>query len=139
MLKGDPESASSDHVDLSDDIEVSEDQGPSVDVEKEKHLIVLGKKKYVAKKAMVTYVQGSPRKDIEGLSEDEIYVPNLGVKVGDSFKDAKVCADVLANFAPPPVFEEKMKASMAAMKKDIDDFAKKEEYWVKKVGELKTE
>ncbi|KAF5804749.1 hypothetical protein HanXRQr2_Chr05g0200771 [Helianthus annuus] len=32
--------------------------------------------------------------------------------------------------------KEKMKASMAAMKKDIDSFSKKEEAWVKKVGEL---
>ncbi|MFS7934940.1 hypothetical protein Hanom_Chr05g00397571 [Helianthus anomalus] len=32
--------------------------------------------------------------------------------------------------------KEKMKASMAAMKKDIDGFSKKEEAWVKKVGEL---
>ncbi|KAM0013208.1 hypothetical protein Hdeb2414_s0045g00745131 [Helianthus debilis subsp. tardiflorus] len=32
--------------------------------------------------------------------------------------------------------KEKMKASMATMKKDIDGFAKKEESWVEKVGEL---
>ncbi|KAJ0931331.1 hypothetical protein HanPSC8_Chr04g0160401 [Helianthus annuus] len=32
--------------------------------------------------------------------------------------------------------KEKLKASMAAMKKDIDSFSKKEEAWVKKVGEL---
>ncbi|KAM0031399.1 hypothetical protein Hdeb2414_s0017g00508351 [Helianthus debilis subsp. tardiflorus] len=144
MLKGARQSTYSDYVDLSDDIEVSWDQGPGVDAEKEKNFIVLGKKKSAGKKAMVTFFQGSPRKDVEGLSEDEIYVPNWGVKVGDSFKDANVCAYVLANFAPP-VFEEyeefskkkeKMKACMAAMKKDIDGFAKKEESWVKKVGEL---
>ncbi|KAM0040449.1 hypothetical protein Hdeb2414_s0012g00394001 [Helianthus debilis subsp. tardiflorus] len=168
MLKGAPYSTSSDHVDLSDDIEVFGDQGPSVDAEKEKNLIVLGKKKSAGKKAMVTSVQGSSRKD--------------GVKVGDSFKDANVCADVLANFTPPGVRgfisemegdtmlsrlilsscnlsalvaegvtrfrkgmqeyeefskkKEKMKASMATMKKGIDGLAKKEESWVKKVGEL---
>ncbi|KAF5758796.1 hypothetical protein HanXRQr2_Chr16g0733541 [Helianthus annuus] len=100
------------------------------------------------------------------------------LKVGDNFKDANVCADVLANFAPPGVRgaisemegdtmlsrlmlsscnlsalvaegvtpfrkgmqeyeefskkKEKMKASMAVMKKDIDSFSKKEEAWVKK-------
>ncbi|MFS8007100.1 hypothetical protein Hanom_Chr14g01257011 [Helianthus anomalus] len=105
-----------------------------------------------------------------------------GVKVGDSFKDPAVCADVLAHFAPPGVrdaylemegdhfisrlmlsscnlsvflakgvtrftkemqeYEEvtkkkdKMKASMAAMKKEVDGFSKKEDAWVKKVGEL---
>ncbi|KAJ0782202.1 hypothetical protein HanLR1_Chr01g0005421 [Helianthus annuus] len=103
ILKGAPHSTSSDHMDLSDDIEVSGEQGPSVDAEKEKNLIVLGKKNSAGKKAMVTSVQGSPRKDVEGLSEDEIYVPNWGVKVGDSFKDANVCANVLADFAPPGV------------------------------------
>ncbi|MFS7967314.1 hypothetical protein Hanom_Chr09g00784321 [Helianthus anomalus] len=88
MLKGARQFTSSDHVDLSDDIE---------------NLIVLGKKKSTGKKAMVASFQGSPRKDIEGLSEDESYVPNWGVEVGDSFKDANVCSDVLANFAPPGV------------------------------------
>ncbi|KAM0025518.1 hypothetical protein Hdeb2414_s0021g00575551 [Helianthus debilis subsp. tardiflorus] len=32
--------------------------------------------------------------------------------------------------------KEKMKFSMAAMKKEIDGFSKKEEAWIKKVGEL---
>ncbi|MFS7934568.1 hypothetical protein Hanom_Chr05g00393111 [Helianthus anomalus] len=104
------------------------------------------------------------------------------MKVGDSFKDPTVCANVLAHFAPPGVrgaisemesdhfisrlmlsscnlsalvaegvtrfqkgmkeFEEfskkkeKMKSLIAAMKKEIDEFAKKEEVWVRKVGEL---
>ncbi|KAJ0669138.1 hypothetical protein HanPI659440_Chr17g0697591 [Helianthus annuus] len=155
-------------------------QGP--DAEKEKNLIVLGKKKASGKKITVTPIQGSSSKDVEVLSEDEVYVLNWSVKVGDNFKDANVCADVLANFAPPGVRgaisemegdtmlsrlmlsscnlsalvakgvtrfregmqeyeefskkKEKMKASMAAMKKDIDGFSKKEEAWVKKVGEL---
>ncbi|MFS7976345.1 hypothetical protein Hanom_Chr10g00891391 [Helianthus anomalus] len=146
MLKGAPQSTSY-HVDLSDDIESA------------------------GKKAMVTSVQGSPRKDIEGLSRIRFMSPIGGVKVADSFKDANVCADVLANFAPPGVRgfisemegdtmlsrlilsscnlsalvdegvtrfykgvqeydefskkKEKMKASMAAMKKDIDGSAKK--------------
>ncbi|KAF5804634.1 hypothetical protein HanRHA438_Chr05g0209091 [Helianthus annuus] len=55
---------------------------------------------------MVPTIQGSSGKSIEGLEEsgaEEIYVPNWGVKVGDSFKDPAVCADVLANFAPPGV------------------------------------
>ncbi|KAM0027792.1 hypothetical protein Hdeb2414_s0019g00544371 [Helianthus debilis subsp. tardiflorus] len=60
-LKSAAQSTSSDPVELSDDIEVSEGQGP--DVEKEKKL------------------------------------------VGFSFKDANVCADVLAHFAPLGVRE----------------------------------
>ncbi|KAJ0702400.1 hypothetical protein HanPI659440_Chr14g0529081 [Helianthus annuus] len=51
-------------------------------------------------------IEGSSGKSIEGLEEsgaEEVYVPNRGVKVGDSFKDPAVCADVLANFAPPGV------------------------------------
>ncbi|KAM0020996.1 hypothetical protein Hdeb2414_s0024g00645611 [Helianthus debilis subsp. tardiflorus] len=176
MLKIVAQSISSDPVELSDDIKVSDGQGP--DAEKEKNLVVLGMKKASGKKVTVTPVQGSSSKDVEGLSEDEVYVPNWSVKVGDSFKDASVCADVLANFAPPgdrcsksemegdttlsrlilsscnlsalvaegvTCFQkgmqeyeefskkkEKMKASMAAMKKDIDGFSKKEEAWVKK-------
>ncbi|KAM0023985.1 hypothetical protein Hdeb2414_s0022g00610531 [Helianthus debilis subsp. tardiflorus] len=43
MLKSVAQSTSSDHVELSDDIEVSEGQGP--DAEKENNLVVLGKKK----------------------------------------------------------------------------------------------
>ncbi|MFS7926894.1 hypothetical protein Hanom_Chr04g00302531 [Helianthus anomalus] len=161
-------------------LKISEGQGP--DAEKDKILIVLGKKKASGKKITVTPVQGSSRKGVESLSEDEVYVPNWSVKVGDSFIDANVCADVLAIFAPPGVRgsmsemegdtmlsrlilsscnlyalvvgcvtrfrkgmheyeefskkKEKMKASMAVMKKDIDSFSKKEEAWVKKVGEL---
>ncbi|MFS7935754.1 hypothetical protein Hanom_Chr05g00407271 [Helianthus anomalus] len=180
MLKSAAQSTSSDPVELSDDIEVSEGQGP--DAEKEKNLVVLGKKKASGKKVTVTLVQGSTCKDIEGLSEDGVYVPNWCVKVGDSFKDVSVCADVLANFAPlgdrgsiseiecdtmlsrlilsscnlsalvakgvtrfqngMQEYEEfskkkeKMKASIAAMKRDIVGFSKKDEAWVKKVGEL---
>ncbi|MFS8002513.1 hypothetical protein Hanom_Chr13g01202951 [Helianthus anomalus] len=180
MLKSAAQSTSSDHVDLSDDVEVSEGQGP--DAEKEKNLVVLGMKKASGKKVTMTPVQGSSGKGVESFSEDEVYVPNWSVKVGDSFKDANVCADVLANLAPPDVRgsvsemegdtmpsrlilsscnlsalvtegvtrfrkgmqeyeefskkKEKMKASMAIMKKDIDNFSNKEEAWVKKVGEL---
>ncbi|MFS7934939.1 hypothetical protein Hanom_Chr05g00397561 [Helianthus anomalus] len=100
-LKSAAQSTSSNPMDLSDDIEVSEGQGP--DVEKEKNLVVLGKKKASGKKITVTLIQGSSRKYVEGLNEHEVYVPNWSVKVGDNFKDARVCADVLANFSPPGV------------------------------------
>ncbi|KAF5805368.1 hypothetical protein HanRHA438_Chr05g0217971 [Helianthus annuus] len=121
----------------------------------------------------MTPVQGSSSKDFEGLSKDEVYVPDWSVKGGDSFKDPNVCANVLAHFAPPGVRgaisemendhfisrlmlsscnlsalvaegvtrfqkgmqeyeefskkKEKMKSSMAMMKKEIDGFSKKEE------------
>ncbi|KAJ0614425.1 hypothetical protein HanIR_Chr02g0062311 [Helianthus annuus] len=71
--------SSSDLVELSDDIEVSESQGP--DVEKGKNLVVVGKKKASGKKVVVTPVQGSSSKDVEGLTEDEVYVPGLSVKM----------------------------------------------------------
>ncbi|KAJ0600175.1 hypothetical protein HanIR_Chr03g0113571 [Helianthus annuus] len=180
LLRSAPQSTSSDPVELSDDIEASE--GQDVDVEKEKKLVVHGKKKASAKKVVTTPVQGSSSRDVEGLNEDEVYVTDWTVKVGDSFKDPNVCANVLAHFAPPGVhgaisemesdhfisrlmlsscnlsalvaegvtrfqkemkeYEEfsknkkKMKSLMAAMKKEIDRFSKKEEAWVKKVGEL---
>ncbi|MFS7988841.1 hypothetical protein Hanom_Chr11g01039601 [Helianthus anomalus] len=178
-LRGATQPTSSDTVELSDDIEVSEGQG--VDVEKEKKLVVHDKKKTSSKKVVTTPVQGSSSRDVQGLNENEVYVPEWSVKVGDSFKDPNVCADVLTHFAPPGVrsaiFEmendqfisrlmlsscnlsalvaegvtrfqkgmqeykefskkkEKMKSSMATMKKEIDGFPKKEEVWAKKVGE----
>ncbi|KAJ0789424.1 hypothetical protein HanPI659440_Chr05g0203411 [Helianthus annuus] len=160
----------------------SEDQGVEVGAEKEKKLVVHGKKRTPAKKVMVIPVQGSSSRDVEGLDPDEVYMPGWSVKVDDSFKDAVVCEDVLSHIAPPSVHntiaemdddmmlfrmilstcnlaamlpqgvarfrkrmheyeefskkKEKMKSSMAAMKKEIDVFAEKEKAWVKKVGEL---
>ncbi|KAJ0601427.1 hypothetical protein HanIR_Chr03g0128221 [Helianthus annuus] len=182
LLKGAPQSTSSEPVELSDDIKVSEGQGVDVDVEKEKKLVLHGKKKTPAKKVMATPVHASSSRDVEGLDPDEVYVPGWSVKLDDGFKDAAVCDDVLSHIAPPSdhstitemdddmmlsrmnlstrnlagmlprgvarfrkrVHEyeefskkkEKMKSSMAAMKKEIGGFAEKEEAWVKKVGEL---
>ncbi|MFS7945802.1 hypothetical protein Hanom_Chr06g00528441 [Helianthus anomalus] len=165
LLRSAHQSTSSDPMDLSEDIEVSEAQGP--DVDKDKNIVVHGKKKASCKKVTVTPVQGSSSKYVEGLSEDEVYVPNWSVKVGDSFKYPNVCANVLAHFASCGVWdaisemegdhfisrlmlsscnlsslvaevleEERKKSSMVVMKKEIDGFSKKEEAWVKKVGEL---
>ncbi|KAM0052982.1 hypothetical protein Hdeb2414_s0007g00254731 [Helianthus debilis subsp. tardiflorus] len=114
LLRSALQSTSSDPVELSDDIEVSE--GQDVDVEKEKKLVVHGKKKASTKKVVMTHVQGSSSKDVEGLSEDKVYVPDWSVKFSKT--------------------KEKMKSSMAVMKKEINGFSKKEEVWVKKVGEL---
>ncbi|KAF5771870.1 hypothetical protein HanXRQr2_Chr13g0569951 [Helianthus annuus] len=183
LLKGAPQSTSTELVELSDDIEASKDQGVEVGTDKEKKLVIHGKKKKTpAKKVMGTPVQGSSSRDVEGLDPDEVYVPGWSVKVDDSFKDATVCEDVLSHIAPPSVHNtiaemdddmmlsrmilstcnlvamlpqgvarfrnrmheyeefskkrEKMKSSMASMKKEIAGFAEKEEAWVKKVGEL---
>ncbi|KAF5790277.1 hypothetical protein HanXRQr2_Chr09g0381331 [Helianthus annuus] len=182
LLKGAPQSTSSEPGELSDDIEVSEDQGVDVDVEKEKKLVVHGKIKTPAKKVMDTFVHASSSRYVEGLDPDEVYVPGWSVKLDDSFKDAAVCEDKFSHIAPPSVHstiaemdddmmlsrmilstcnlaamlpqgvahfrkrmleyeefskkKEKMKSSMAAMKKEISGFAEKEEAWVKKVGEL---
>ncbi|KAJ0490069.1 hypothetical protein HanHA300_Chr12g0451211 [Helianthus annuus] len=103
LLKGAPQSTSSEPVGLSDDIEVSEDQGVDVDVEKEKKLVVHGKKKTPAKKVMATPVHGSSSRDVEGLDPDEVYVPGWSMKLDDSFKDAAVYEDVLSHIAPPSV------------------------------------
>ncbi|KAJ0601059.1 hypothetical protein HanIR_Chr03g0124091 [Helianthus annuus] len=180
-LKGAPQSTFTELVELSDDIEVSGDQGVEVGAEKEKKLVVHSKKAS-AKKVMATPIQGSSSKDVEGFDPDEVYVPGWSVKIDDSFKDAAVCEDVLSHIAPPSVhntiaemdddmmlsriilstcnhaamlpqgiarfrkrmqeYEEfskkkdKMKSSMAAMKKEIAGFAEKEEAWDKKVSEL---
>ncbi|KAJ0809785.1 hypothetical protein HanPI659440_Chr01g0019241 [Helianthus annuus] len=102
LLKGAPQSTSTEPVELSDDIEASEDQGVEVGAEKEKQLVVHGKKAS-AKKVIATPLQGSSSKDVEGLDPDEVYVPGWSVKVDDSFKDAAVCEDVLSHIAPPSV------------------------------------
>ncbi|KAJ0457072.1 hypothetical protein HanIR_Chr15g0769671 [Helianthus annuus] len=181
LLKAAPQSTSTEPVELSDDVEVSEDQGVEAGVEKEKGLVVHGKKAS-SKKVVVTPVQGSSSRDIEGLDPEEVYVPGWSVKNDDSFKDAAVCEDALSHLAPPSVhnpiagmdddlmlsrmilstcnlasmlpqgiarfhkrmqeYEEfsekkdKMKSSMAVMKKEIAGFAEKEEAWDKKVSEL---
>ncbi|MFS8001239.1 hypothetical protein Hanom_Chr13g01188011 [Helianthus anomalus] len=67
-------------------------EGQDVDAEKEKKLVVHGKKKASAKKVVTTPVQGSSSRDVEGLNQDEVYVPDWTVKVGDSFRYPNVCA-----------------------------------------------
>ncbi|KAJ0840800.1 hypothetical protein HanPSC8_Chr14g0623151 [Helianthus annuus] len=180
-LKGVPQSTSTEPVELSDDVEVSGDQGVEAGSEKERKLVVHGKKGS-AKKVVATPVQGSSSMDLEGLDLDAIYVPGWSVKIDDSFKDAAVCEDALSHIDPPSVhntisemdddvmlsrmilstcnlaamlpqgvarflqrmqeYEEfskkkdKMKSSMAAMKKEISGFAEKEEAWSKKVEGL---
>ncbi|KAM0000393.1 hypothetical protein Hdeb2414_s0431g00892261 [Helianthus debilis subsp. tardiflorus] len=150
---------------------------------KEKELVVSGKKNKLVKKGSTPTIQGSSVKIVEsfeGPEGEEVYVPNWGVKVGDSFKDPAVCAEVLAHFAPPGVRsaisemeadhfisrlmlsscnlqallaegvthftkgmqeyedaskkKDKMKASMAATKKEIDGFSEKELSLGKKGG-----
>ncbi|MFS8004671.1 hypothetical protein Hanom_Chr13g01228571 [Helianthus anomalus] len=174
-------------IDISDHIEVFAEQVPEVEVGKgeEKELVFSGKKKKLVKKGSTPTIQGSLGKSVESLEgpeAEEVYVSNCDVKVGDSFKDPAVCAEVLAHFSPLGVrsaisemkadhfisrlmpsscnlsallaegvtrftkgmqeYEEaskkkdKMKASMAAMKKEVEGFSKKEEAWVKEVGEL---
>ncbi|KAJ0834513.1 hypothetical protein HanRHA438_Chr16g0744461 [Helianthus annuus] len=99
---GVPQSTSTEPVELSHDIEASGDQGVEVDSEKEKKLVVHGKKAS-AKKVIATPVQGSSSRDVEGLDPDAVYVPGWSVKIDDSFKDAAVCEDALSHIAPPSV------------------------------------
>ncbi|KAJ0636037.1 hypothetical protein HanOQP8_Chr17g0657411 [Helianthus annuus] len=180
-LKTAPQSTSTEPVELSDDVEESGDQGVEAGSEREKKLVVHGKKGS-AKKVAATPVQGSSSMDVEGLDPDSVYVPCWSVKVDDSFKDAAVCEEALSHIAPPSVhktisemdddvmlsrmilstynltamlpqgiarfrqrmqeYEEfskkkdKMKSSMAAMKKEISSFVEKEEAWSKKVEGL---
>ncbi|KAL9995686.1 hypothetical protein Hdeb2414_s0780g00946391 [Helianthus debilis subsp. tardiflorus] len=182
LLKAGPQSTSTEPVDLSDDIEVSEDQGGEADAEKDKELVVRGKK-VPGKKVVSTHVQESSSRDVEGLDPEGTYVPAWLVKNDDTFKDAAVCEDALSHLAPPSVhktiagmdddlmlsrmvlstcnlaamlpqgiarfrqrmqeYEEfskkkdKMKSSMASMKKEIAGFAEKEAAWRKEVSDLK--
>ncbi|XP_035842045.1 uncharacterized protein LOC118488796 [Helianthus annuus] len=103
LLKAAPQSTSTEPVDLSDDIEASEDQA-EVEVEKEKELVVRGKK-VRGKKGVATPVQESSSRDVEGLNPEGTYVPTWLVKNDDTFKDAAVCEDALSHLAPPSVRE----------------------------------
>ncbi|XP_022007896.1 uncharacterized protein LOC110907186 [Helianthus annuus] len=116
LLKATPQSTSTEPVDLSDDIEVSEDQAEA-EVEKEKELVVRGKK-VRGKKGVATPVQESSSRDVEGLNPEGTYVPSWLVKNDDTFKDAAVCEDALSHLAPPSVQKE------AAWKKEIEDLKK---------------
>uniref|UniRef100_A0A251UFU0 Putative transposase (Putative), gypsy type n=1 Tax=Helianthus annuus TaxID=4232 RepID=A0A251UFU0_HELAN len=182
LLKAGPQSTSTEPVDLSDDIEVSEDQGGEADAEKGKGLVVRGKK-VPSKKVVSTPVQESSSRDVEGLDPEGTYVPAWLVKNDDTFKDAAVCEDALSHLAPPSVHKtiagmdddlmlsrmvlstcnlaamlpqgitrfrqrmqeyedfskkkDKMKSSIASMKKEIAGFAEKEAAWRKEVSDLK--
>ncbi|KAF5791494.1 hypothetical protein HanXRQr2_Chr09g0395421 [Helianthus annuus] len=175
LLKAGPQSTSTEPVDLSDDIEVSEDQ-VEAGVEKDKELVVHGKK-VQGKKVVSTTVQESSSRDVEGLNPEGTYVPAWLVKNDDTFKDAAVCEDALSHLAPPSVHKtiaemdddlmlsrmvlttcnlaamlpegitrfrqrmqeyedfskkkDKMKSSLASMKKEIAGFAEKEAAWRK--------
>ncbi|MFS7964298.1 hypothetical protein Hanom_Chr08g00748521 [Helianthus anomalus] len=90
------------HVDLSDDIGVSVDHDLDEGVDKEKELVIVGKKP-VGKRGVVAASSGKSVSGSEGLDPHQVYVPDWGVKLGDSFKDATVCEDVLSHIAPPLV------------------------------------
>ncbi|KAJ0646104.1 hypothetical protein HanOQP8_Chr16g0631441 [Helianthus annuus] len=90
------------HVDLSDDIGVSVDHGPDEGVDREKELVVAGKKS-VGKGVVVAGSSGKSVSGSECLDVHQVYVPDWSVKLGDSFKDAAVCEDVLSHIAPPLV------------------------------------
>ncbi|KAF5820614.1 hypothetical protein HanXRQr2_Chr01g0004171 [Helianthus annuus] len=99
LLKAGPQSTSTEPVDLTDDIEVSEDQ-VEAGVEKDKELVVHGKK---VRGKKVVHVQESSSRDVEGLDPEGTYVPAWLVKNDDTFKDAAVCEDALSHLAPPSV------------------------------------
>ncbi|KAJ0800675.1 hypothetical protein HanPI659440_Chr03g0106181 [Helianthus annuus] len=84
LLKASSPPSTSEHMDLSDEIGASVDQGPSDDVGKEQELVVAKKKSVVQKVVVVA-----------------VYVPDWDVKIGDSFQDAAVYEDVLNHIAPP--------------------------------------
>ncbi|MFS7912256.1 hypothetical protein Hanom_Chr02g00127911 [Helianthus anomalus] len=118
-LKGPSQSFATDHVDLSDDIEVSDDPGVEVEAKKDKELtVVVGKKgRSEGKKVVVSTAGGSSKRSGEDLLDGnagEIYIPNWQVKVGDSFKSSTVCEDVLNNFSPLMV-----RGSISVMEDDM--------------------
>ncbi|KAM0011117.1 hypothetical protein Hdeb2414_s0004g00144541 [Helianthus debilis subsp. tardiflorus] len=121
LLKGSSRSSTLELVDVSDDIEASDDQEPEVEGKskkgKERPLVVGKKSKGEGKKVVLLASKGSPRKSREGSTDvnpGDVYVPDWNVKVGDNFKSSAVCEDVLAHFGPPMV-----RGSLATMDDDL--------------------
>ncbi|KAM0059126.1 hypothetical protein Hdeb2414_s0005g00178031 [Helianthus debilis subsp. tardiflorus] len=132
-----------------------------VEKEKEKELVVAGKKKKLVKKGVVPAIHGSSGKSVEGLEEsgaEEVYVPNWDVLTnfaplgfrdaisemeGDHFISRLMLSSCnlsallaegvnrfrkgMQEYEEVTEKKDKMKASMASMKKKIDVFYKKEE------------
>ncbi|MFS8017142.1 hypothetical protein Hanom_Chr15g01376881 [Helianthus anomalus] len=147
ILRSAPQSTSSDPVDLSDDIEVSEGQGP--DVKKEKTLVVHGQKKASAKKVfqrsnvcanVLAHFAPPGARDAISEMEDDHFISrlmlsscNLSALMAEGVTRFQKGMQEYEEFSKK---KEKVKSSMAVMKKEINGFSKKEEAWVKKVGEL---
>ncbi|KAJ0525437.1 hypothetical protein HanRHA438_Chr09g0391881 [Helianthus annuus] len=165
LLKGPNQSSTTEPVDLSDDIQVSEDQEVEAEgkSKKGKELpLVVGKKgKSEGMKVAVSAARGSLGKSGEGSVEvnaGEVYVPNWSIKGSLSTMDGDVMISRMmmsaCNFAamlPEGVsrfrkrmheYEDfsknkiQMKASMAALKKESEGFAEKEKAWVSKLVDL---
>ncbi|MFS7958133.1 hypothetical protein Hanom_Chr07g00674561 [Helianthus anomalus] len=66
-------------------------------------MLVNDGKKSVGKGVVVACSFGKSVSGSEGLDPHQVYVPDWGVKLGDSFKDAAVCEDVLSHIVPPLV------------------------------------
>ncbi|KAM0038062.1 hypothetical protein Hdeb2414_s0013g00410491 [Helianthus debilis subsp. tardiflorus] len=102
-LKGPGQSSAVEHVDLSDEIEFSEDQGIKVEGEKELAIVTGKKGMSSGKKAVVSVAGGSSERSGEEL-----------VNVGDNFKSFTVCEDVLNHFSTSTV-----RSSNSAMQADV--------------------
>ncbi|MFS7948178.1 hypothetical protein Hanom_Chr06g00556941 [Helianthus anomalus] len=103
-----------------------------------------GSKKLIKKNATPA-IQGSSGKSVESLEEPEAerFMFQTGMLMLSSCNLSALLAEGVTLFTKSmQEYEEatkkkdKMKASMAAMKKEVGGFSKKEVGWVKKVGEL---
>ncbi|KAJ0526798.1 hypothetical protein HanRHA438_Chr09g0410491 [Helianthus annuus] len=158
-LKAAPQSTSTEPVELSDDVEESGDQGVEAGSERERKLVFHGKKGS-AKKVAATPVQGSSSMDVEGLDPDaalsHIAPPSVHKTISEMDDDVMLSRMILstcnlAAMLPQGVArfrqrmreyedfskkKDKIKSSMASMRKEISSFAEKEEAWSRKVEGL---
>ncbi|KAJ0925624.1 hypothetical protein HanRHA438_Chr04g0161801 [Helianthus annuus] len=130
LLKGPNDSSDSELVDHSDDIEVYDEQEVEAEgkSKKGKELpLVVGKKgKSEGKKVVVSSAKGSPGKGREGSTDvnpGDVYVADWSVKRTQEYEEFSKKKD-------------KMKDSMATLKKENESFAEKEKTLLSKVVDL---
>ncbi|MFS7990876.1 hypothetical protein Hanom_Chr11g01064081 [Helianthus anomalus] len=164
-LKGVDQPSNSEPIDVTDDIEASGDQVVDVGKGKEKELIVSSKKKKLVKKGTISAIQGSSVKSVGDNFKDPVVCaealahfapPGVRDAISEMKGDHLISRMMLSScnlsaflaegvtrfakgmreYEEASKKKEKMKASIAAMKKEIEIFSEKELAWTKKEVEL---
>ncbi|MFS7907595.1 hypothetical protein Hanom_Chr01g00073181 [Helianthus anomalus] len=158
LLKGPGQSSAVEHVGLNDEIEFFKDQGIEVEGKMELAVVTGKKGKLSGKKAVVSFAGGyserSGEEPLRGMLRMFMFLigsSNLAMQEDVLISRMLLGVCHLSAILPEGVSRfrkrmheyeefskerEKTKASMAAMRKEIEGFAEKEKSWVVKVHEL---